>query len=421
MIGRAGGTVTGVDARVLSATLLGATAGDAATVRTRSGALIPARVVAVERGRTLLAPLVDADGAGAGDRVVLDALALSALVGTPLLGRAVASSGAALDGRPDPAGLRAPLRARIVAPGERAAIAEPFWTGIRAIDGPLAFGRGARVGIFGSAGAGKSTLLEAIVAVNSADATVVALVGERGREAERWLRRIDPRTTLICATSDTSPAERLRAADLAFAQAEALRARGLHVLLVLDSLARVAGAARDVALAAGESAGRGGYPPSVVGRQARLLERAGATATGSVTLVATVLAEGLVDSDPIADAARAALDGHIVLAARLAASGWFPAIDICASASRTFPDVASVRHRRGAVLLRGAIAALDASRDARALGLDPAAGDPVLAQALAAEARIAAFLRQHADPAPPDETLMLLDEIADSLDDGYLR
>ncbi len=421
MIGRAGGTVTGIDARVLSATLLGATAGDAAAVRTASGARIPARVVAVERGRTLLAPLVDTDGAGVGDRVVLDALALTALVGTPLLGRAVASTGAALDGRPDPAGLRAPLRSRITAPGERAAIIEPFWTGVRAIDGPLAFGRGARVGIFGSAGAGKSTLLEAIVGGSCADATVVALVGERGREAERWLRCIGPRTTVICATSDTNPAERLRAADLAFAQAEALRARGLHVLLVLDSLARVAGAARDVALAAGEPAGRGGYPPSVVGRQARLLERAGATAAGSVTLVATVLAEGPVDGDPIADAARAALDGHILLAARLAAAGWFPAIDICASASRTFADVASVRHRRGAALLRGAIAALDASRDARALGLDAAAGDPLLARALAAEPRIAAFLRQHSDPAPADETLMLLDEIADSLDDGYLR
>jgi type III secretion protein N (ATPase) len=281
----------------------------------------------------------------------------------------------------------------------------------------LAFGRGARIGIFGPPGAGKSMLLDAIVAGSRADATVVALVGERGREAESWLRRAGPRTTLICSTSDRGAAERLRSAELAFAQAEALRARGLHVLLVLDSLARFAAAARDLALAMGEAPGRAGYPPSVFARQARLLERAGATPAGSVTLVATVLCEGPLDGDLPAEAARSVLDGHIVLSRRLAAGGWFPAIDLPASASRTLAGVASPGHLRAAGALRAAAAALDGARDARALGLDP--GDPALARAIAAETRIAAFLRQSDGGADPAETLMLMGRIADSLDDGY--
>jgi type III secretion protein N (ATPase) len=342
-----------------------------------------------------------------------------AALGTALLGRAIGAGGIVLDDGPPPAGRCRPLSAAVPAPGERVAVTEPFWTGIRALDGPLTFGRGARIGIFGAPGAGKSTLLDDLVAGSRADATVVALIGERGREAERWLRRTGPRTTLVCATSDRPAGERLEAALLAFAQAAALRRRGLHVLLVLDSLARVAAAARDVAIAHGEPVGRAGFPPSVVARQARLLECAGATAAGSITLVATVLSEGPLEHDPVADAARAALDGHVVLSPRLAAAGWFPAIDLPASASRTLGDVASPAHRRAAHRLRAAVAALDDARDARSLGLDAGAGDPLLARAIAAEPRIAAFLRQPGGPADSPETLMQMSEIADSLDDGY--
>jgi FliI/YscN family ATPase len=421
VIGRSTGAVTGLGGPTIAATLLDARAGDGATVLASGGRSIAARVVAVERGRTLLAPIDDADGVAVGDRILLDPQALAAVLGTTLLGRVVGADGAPLDGGCRPHGPRGPLQPAIPTPDQRTGIAEPFWTGVRAIDGPIAFGRGARIGLFGAAGAGKSTLLESIVAGSRADATVVALIGERGREAERWLRRVDGRTSVVCATSDRSPAERLRAADLAFAQADALRARGLDVLVLLDSLARVAAAARDLALAAGEPAGRAGYPPSVIGRVARLLERAGSHGGGSVTVLATVLAEGPLESDPIAEGARAALDGHIVLDPSLAAAGWFPAIAIGGSASRTFAEVADPAHQRAARLLRRAVAALDASRDARALGLDPAAGDPFLARAVAAEAMIAAFLRQGPEPSAPESTLMLLGEIADRLDDGYLR
>jgi type III secretion protein N (ATPase) len=344
-----------------------------------------------------------------------------ALLGTALLGRAIGAGGIILDGGEPLSGRRRPCSASVPAPGERVALAAPFWTGIRALDGPLTFGRGARIGIFGAPGAGKSTLLEDLVASSRADVTVVALIGERGREAERWLRRTGPRTSLICATSDRPAAERLEAAGLAFAQAHALRERGLHVLLVLDSLARVAAAARDVAVAQGEPVGRAGFPPSVVARQARLLECAGATATGSITLVATVLSEGALEHDPIAEAARAALDGHVVLSGRLAAAGWFPAIDLPASASRTLSDVAGPAHRRAAGRLRAAVAALEEARDARSLGLDPGAGDALLARAIAAEGQIAAFLRQAGGAADPAQTLMQMTGIADSLDDGYLQ
>jgi type III secretion protein N (ATPase) len=344
---------------------------------------------------------------------------MTAVLGTPLLGRAIAADGTPLDGRAEPRGAHRPLALEPPAPGARAAIRAPFWTGIRALDGPLVFGRGARVGIFGPPGAGKSTLLEAIVAGARADAVVVGLIGERGREAARWLERIGPCTTLVCATADRPAAERLRAAERAFAQAAALRARGLHVLLLVDSLARVAAAARDVAVAAGEPVGRFGYPASVTARQARLLESAGATPAGSVTLIATVLSEGPLDLDPVAEAARAALDGHIVLSRRLAEAGWFPAIDVPASASRTLADVAAPAHARAARCLRAALAALDAARDARALGLDPAAGDPFLARAIGAEAALTAFLRQASGGSAPTETLMQLSRIADRIDDGY--
>jgi type III secretion protein N (ATPase) len=344
-----------------------------------------------------------------------------AAFGTPLLGRAIGAGGVILDGGPPPAGRRRACAAGVPAPAERVAVEEPFWTGIRAIDGPLTFGRGARIGIFGAPGAGKSTLLEQLVAGSRADAAVVALVGERGREAERWLRRVGPRTTLVCATSDRPASERLEAARIAFAQAAALRERGLHVLLVLDSLARVAAAARDLAIARGEPVGRGGFPPSVIACQARLLECAGATAAGSITLVATVLSEGRLEDDPVAEAARAALDGHVVLSGRLAAGGWFPAIDLPASASRTMNDVVPPAHRRAAGRLRSAVAALEDARDARSLGLDPGAGDAFLARSIAAETRIAAFLRQPEGRADPAETLMRMTEIADSLDDGYLQ
>jgi FliI/YscN family ATPase len=384
---------------------------------------VHARVAALHGARTLLAPFGAAEGIALGDRVACDPAGLRLPLGTPLLGRAIDACGTPLDGRPAARGRRIPVDAPPHAVGERRPCEGVCWTGVRAIDGPLAIARGARIGVFGAPGAGKSALLDTIVRGASADAVVVALVGERGREAERRLAALGPRTTIVCATSDRAPAERVRAAEVAFAQADALRARGLDVLLVVDSLARVCAAAREMLLGLGEPAGRGGYPPGVFALLARLLERAGTVATASgaagtsgaasVTLVATVLSDGPDEHDPVSEAARAALDGHLVLSSRLARAGHFPAIDVARSASRTLAEVASPDHLAAASVLRAAVAALDESRDARALGLGSA--DPFLARCVAQESAVERFLRQGATPCPPHQTLTELLRLADTL------
>jgi len=420
VIGSPTGTIVATRGGLVVARMPAVCVGAGARIVTRSGRTLPARVIAVDGGHITLAPFAGIDGIAAGDRIEADPAVLEVCVGTACLGRAIDASGLPLDGRPAIRAKRGGGPHAGHAPADRVGIGARFTTGIRAIDGPLAFGVGARIGIFGAPGCGKSTLLETIVAGSGADVTVVGLVGERGREAERWLARLDSRTTIVCATSDRSAAERLRAAEVAFAQADALRRRGLQVLLVLDSLARVAAAARDLAVAAGEPVGRGGYPPSVFGVLAELLERAGRFATGSITLVATVLSDGTDERDPVSDACRAALDGHIMLAARLAQQGWFPAIDIPASASRTMADVASPAHLAGARALRHAVAVLDETREARGFGLDPGAGDPAIRRAVAAQAAVAAFLRQ-SEPAEPSATLTELQVVADMLTDGYSR
>ncbi|HYZ16597.1 MAG TPA: hypothetical protein VE591_09360 [Candidatus Acidoferrum sp.] len=376
---------------------------------------LAARVAALHGSRAILAPFGSIDRIASGDRVEADPSALALPLGTALLGRAIAPDGAPLDSGPVPRVRRVAVEPTSHAVGQRRPCVDVCWTGVRAIDGPLAFGRGARIGLFGAAGAGKSTLLEAVVRGADVDAVVVGLIGERGREAERWLARIDSRTTIVCATSDRAPAERLRGAEVAFAQADALRARGLDVLLVVDSLARTCAAARELALAVGEPSGRGGYPPGVFAILARLLERAGVVGEGSVTLLATVLSDGPDEHDPVSEAARAALDGHVVLSEGLARAGRFPAIDVVRSASRTLAEVASPPHLHGARVLRSALAALEDSRDARSLGLDPAAGDPFLARCVALEPELERFLRQDPLPSSPDRTLTELLALTDRM------
>ncbi len=418
MIGTAVGAVVAIRGGLVHARIPAVCIGAGVRITTRTGRAIAARATAIDGRHAALAPFSALDGIAVGDRVDADPAALEIGLGARWLGRAIDALGHPLDDGPElPVDGRRPL-ATSAFPGERAPVREPFTTGMRAIDGVLTFGVGARIGIFGAPGCGKSTLLESFVAGSGADCTVVGLVGERGREAERWLARVDSRTTIVCATSDRSAAERLRAAEIAFAQAQALCRRGLHVLLVVDSLARVAAAARDIAVAAGEPVGRGGYPASVFAVLAQLLERAGRFKTGSITLVVTVLSEGSDERDPVSEACRAALDGHVVLSERLARQGWFPAIDLPASASRTMADVVSPEHLDAARALRQAVAILDQTREARGFGLDPGAGDPMVRRAVCAESRIAAFLRQ-SEPAEPAHTLTELSALADTITDGH--
>jgi FliI/YscN family ATPase len=392
MIGVGVGRVLRASGGLLFDALPAARVGDGVRVRIAGGGSLHGRVDAVEPGRVAVSPFGSLAGICVGDRVESAPDALACVLGYGALGRALDASGGALDSRGPLKGSVVTV-ARAAAAVERRPVAAMLWTGIRAIDGLLAIGRGARVGLFGAPGAGKTTLLDAIAGSVSADAVVVALVGERGREAARWLERSNARTTVVCATADRPAAERVRAADVAMAHAATLRRAGLDVVMILDSLARYASALRELRSGLGETVGRGGYPPAVFAEMARFLECAGTSARGSVTLVATVLSDGADEREPLADAARASLDGHVVLSTDLARAGRFPAIDVLASASRTMNDVVTPQHRSFAETVRGALALLADTRDLRALGLADA-HDAALARAVAAEPEIRAFLEQ---------------------------
>ncbi len=402
MIARGAGHVVRTIGETVVAVLPGAAVGDGVRIRRADGERIVAEVTAVERSRVRLALYSDVAGIGVGDRVETAPEALTVVTGFAVLGRGIDAAGLPLDGRaplPPPRPSCRTGSGDAVAPDRRTPVDTPFWTGVRAIDGLLTIGRGARIGIFGPPGAGKSSLIEAIAGGARADAIVLALIGERGREAKRWLARLDARTTIVCATSDRRPAERIRAAEVAMRQATALRAQGLHVLIVIDSLARYAAALRERRIAAGEPAGRGGYPPGVWSDLARFVERAGTTADGSVTAVATVLSESDDEHDPLAEAARSLLDGHVLLSAELAHAGRFPAIDVLRSASRTMAEVVSAEHALGAASVRAALATLAASRDARELGF---AVPAEIAAVVACEPELEAFLRPPGPPRPSD-------------------
>ncbi|HEV3154328.1 MAG TPA: ATP-binding cassette domain-containing protein [Candidatus Baltobacteraceae bacterium] len=405
------GTVTGAHGGLAHALLPGAAIGQGVRLRNAERE-ITGTVTAVQLGRAMIALHADIQGIAAGDSIVTDPAACCFPLGTALLGRAVDADGTAIDG--GPAIDARPRRARIFAPGvnERVAVTKPFWTGVRVIDGLFTIGRGARIGIFGAPGAGKSTLLQMMCTAQAADAVVVGLIGERGREAEEWLRAIGPHLTVVCATSDRPAAVRVRAARFAMAQADALRARGLDVLLIVDSLARYANALREIAVAANESVGRGGYPPSVFSDLASFVEGAGASRAGSVTLVATVLSDG-DDRDPVSDAARSLLDGHLELTAPLARKGRYPAIDVCAGTSRTMSAVVSARHLDDAAVVKAAVSSLQASEDARALGLMPSSARAL--RAVAAEDAIESFLCQGKQPTDRAATLSALAALADRL------
>lgn len=378
---------------------------------------ISAEIIGFDGDEAILAPGGDVRGLSGRTEVVATRAQPLGPAGVELMGRVVDGFGRALDGGAPLPG-RVPLNADPPAALDRPVIDRPFVTGLRAIDGMLAMGEGQRMGIFGAAGVGKSTLLSQIIRGAEADAIVLGLIGERGREVAEFLERDlgaegRRRAAVFVATSDRPASERLRAALAATACAEELRRAGMRVLLLIDSMTRVARALREIGLAAGEPPVRRGFPPSVFASLPRLVERAGRTREGSVTALYTVLVEGDDDTaDPVADEMRSLLDGHIVLSRDLAARGHFPAIDVLRSKSRVMAAVATPAQIAHSQRIAARLAKLEEIEILVQVGEYRPGADPLADEALAQREATDAFLRQAtAEHSPRAATLAALAQL----------
>lgn len=379
---------------------------------------LAAEVVGFHNERLILIPLAELRGVRHGSRVVPAPESLSIPVGRELLGRVIDGLGRPIDGRgPLACHERARLNGSPPHPLRRQPIREVMPTGVRAIDAALTCGRGQRLGIFAGSGVGKSTLLGMISRNAGCDVRVIALIGERGREVQEFIERdLGPegleRAVVVVSTSDQPALLRLKAAWTATLIAEYFRDQGLSVVLMMDSVTRLAMAQREIGLAAGEPPTTRGYPPSVFALLPRLLERAGNAEVGSITAFYTVLVEGDDLNEPITDAVRGTLDGHIVLSRQLADRGHFPAIEILGSVSRVMPSIIDERHRRLATDLREVLGAYESARDLIDIGAYVAGSNPAVDRALRLMPRLRRFLQQTPDERSSlEETLDALERI----------
>ena len=374
--------------------------GAIAKLETEQGTILEAEVVGFSGEETLLLSYGELNGIRRGTRAVLGQSVQGARVGEALLGRIINGRGKYLDEKP-PAILprHISLQAPSTSPMQRPRIDQSLATGVRAIDGFLTCGRGQRLGIFAGSGVGKSTLLGQIARCTEADVNVVVLIGERGREVREFIERdLGPsglaKSVVIAATGDDPAVLRIRAAYLGTAIAEYFRDTGRNVLLVMDSVTRFALAQREIGLAAGEPPATRGYPPSVFSQLPRLLERSGRTNSGSITGFYTVLVEGDDLNEPISDAVRGILDGHIVLSRKLAQQGHFPAIDILASISRLMMDITPREHRQAAMGIRKLLATYQQAEDLIAIGAYQSGTNPAVDTAIRLLSPIRQFLQQ---------------------------
>ena len=348
------GTVRGVTGLNIEAVHLPLPVGALCRIETALGRSFDAEVIGFRDDRTLLMPLCESAGIGRGDRVGNAAGGGRVPAGPAVLGRVIDGMGRPLDGRgPIPRTHLRRIDARRPDPLDRRLIREPISVGTRSVDALLTCGRGQRVGLFAGPGVGKSTLLASIAKHTDADVSVVALIGERGREVQEFIYEAIgeegmKRCVVVVATGDDPPLLKVRAAKVACAVAESFRDRGADVLLLMDSLTRLAQAQRQIGLAAGEPPATRGFPPSVFALLPQILERAGKTERGSVTGFYTVLVEGNDFDEPIPDAVKGVSDGHILLSRDLAAAGHYPAIDVLHSISRVRNDVVDGIHRQRA-------------------------------------------------------------------------
>ncbi len=382
---------------------------------------VPTEVVGFRAGRTLLMPLGELGGIGPGTPVTPSGAPFRVAVGTELLGRVIDGLGAPLDDRG--AITTANWRSTTAAAPDaltRPRICERVGLGVRALDTLVPCGRGQRLGIFAGSGVGKSSLLGMIARSTTADVNVIALVGERGREVREFIERdlgdALSHSVVVVATSDQPALVRIRAAFTATAVAEYFRGRGAHVMLMMDSVTRFAMAQREVGLAIGEPPATRGYTPSVFALLPRLLERAGTSTDGSITGLYTVLVDGDDMNEPIADAARSILDGHIVLTRALAHAGHYPAIDVLQSVSRLIGEVVERPVQESGQRLRAALAAYREKEDLISIGAYQRGSDQLVDSTIALRADIDAFLCQAVDePSTAEEADEMLLAIAAEL------
>ena len=378
-------------------------------------------VVGFHDGRAVVMPFGDLRGVRPRAAVRGSGEALALPVGDDLLGRVIDPLGRPLDGGPPLLGPRRPIRGAPPPALSRPSIDRVFETGVPVLDGLLTLGRGQRIGIFAGSGVGKSTLLGSIARGGAADVNVVALIGERGREVRDYIDEVlGPeglaRSVVVVATADSAPMLRLVGPHSALAIAEWFRDRGAHVLFTCDSVTRFANAAREVGLAAGEPPALRGYPPSLFAELPRLVERLGTAATGSITGLLTVLVEGDDLDEPVADALRGHLDGHVVLDRQIAARGRYPAVDVLRSVSRLMPRLATPGHSAAATELRAMLARYEDARDLVQVGAYKRGADPRLDAILDRLPRIEAFLAGDVGETDPrgglGATLRRLEELA---------
>jgi FliI/YscN family ATPase len=398
-----------------------AAVGDVCVVES-GGRRIRAQVIGFREGRLLLMPLDEIHGLQPGDTVTARPGEAEVRVGPAMLGRVLDGFGEPIDGRgalevTD----RRPLFHPPPGPLEREHISERLVTGIRVIDALLPCGKGQRIGIFGGSGVGKSTLLGAMSRQNSADVTVIALIGERNREVRDFLEKElgeegRRRSVVIAATSERPAPLRIRASFLALAVAEYFRDQGKDVLLVMDSVTRLAMAQREIGLAAGEPPSQKGYTPSVFAMLPQICERAGRFPRGSITAFFTVLVEGDDFNEPICDAVRGILDGHLILSRELGAAGHYPAIDVLQSVSRLSGRLASEPERQSAARLREALALFRQSEDLINLGAYVSGNNAKLDAAIRLRPALLEFLKQGShEVSPLPESLAGLHQLASTL------
>ncbi len=387
-----------------------------------------AEVVGFHERGVLLMPLGEMDGLHPGSSVTPLGRSFGVDVGPGLLGRVLSGLGHPIDGLGKlEVTERVPLSAEPPNPLERQIIDQPLETGVRAIDGPLTIGRGQRVGIFAGSGVGKSTLLGMIAREAKADVNVIALLGERGREVRDFLENSLgeeglARSVLIVATGDQAALVRARGALVATAIAEYFRDQGKQVLLMVDSVTRVAMAWREIGLAVGEPPTTKGYPPSVFASLPRLLERAGNGAVGGITGLYTVLVDGDDFNEPVADAARSILDGHVVLTRKLAAAGHYPAVDVLESKSRVRDHLLDADERQAANKMLRMEAAYREKEDLLMVGAYQKGSDPMVDAAVLLRENLLGFLQQLPEESTPyDDTRAQLKALASRIDAATVR